>query len=452
MGFGSSDGNEFFNSWALWQKMTFVLGCAIVLAIGLGFIKLSYDRYKIRKYSKVDKGKKAQTPEMLEAQPVTQPTEDTRDEIPFGIRAIQSGIEVDGVWISRSNTPVGSSRASIMSEKLPRSYTNSQLELPQPVAQGSSRNSSRAPSSFDRAVSAERIPTNDSRSSSPGRGHANDGPRCSNCHHHVSRNSAALYALESPRSAQTSGPPSPPTQAHTGPSSKESSRRTSDESDYMAIGQDVRAYETAYFRPSSQAPIDPRTDLELLRSHRLSHVAETGQLTPRVRKPGNSGEWASVAENNVSTLNGVNYFMPQKTPSPPLPTITDPSDEVGVGSSTGPGHDGHAANQARQAVPLTESYAPNAPYYPDTYEPRGPHHQYSYDQVPYEVNTQQNQERDSQVLRKVNSGFEILRPGTFQPPTPEELELAERRTSHKKLQKKRRASDASRKSVFVEQV
>jgi hypothetical protein len=220
----------------------------------------------------------------------------------------------------------------------------------------------------------------------------------------------------------------------------------------MAIGQDVRAYETAYFRPSSSsAPIDPRTDLELLRSHRLSHVAETGQLTPRVRKPGNSGEWASVADNQVSSINGVNYFTPQKSPSPPLATITDPSEEDGVASSAGPSHDGYAGNQTRQAVPLTESYAPNAPYYPDTYEPRGPHHQYSYDQVPYEVQTEQNSQRDEQVVRKVNSGFEILRPGTFQPPTPEEVELAERRTS-KKLQKKRRSSGDSRKSAFVEQV
>ena len=67
---------------------------------------------------------------MLEAQPVTHVQEETKDEIPFGIRAIQSGIEVDGVWISRTNTPVGSSRASIMSEQLPRSFNNSQLELP----------------------------------------------------------------------------------------------------------------------------------------------------------------------------------------------------------------------------------------------------------------------------------------------------------------------------------
>jgi hypothetical protein len=156
---------------------------------------------------------------MMEAQPVTAVSEETKDEIPFGIRAIQSGIEVDGVWISRSNTPVGSSRASIISEKLPRgsnygsnygSYNNSQLELPKTAVLSSSRDSSRAPSSaFDRAVSAERVPTNDgSRASSPGRGQASNAPRCSNCNHHIAQNSTALHALESPRSAPASGPPS----------------------------------------------------------------------------------------------------------------------------------------------------------------------------------------------------------------------------------------------------
>lgn len=109
---------------------------------------------------------------MLESQPVTQVISETKDEVPFGVRAIESGIEVDGVWISRSNTPVGSSRSSIMMEtKLPRSFNNSQLELPQ-TAYASSRGSSQA---FDRAVSAERIQSNDSRSSSPQQPYAADG-------------------------------------------------------------------------------------------------------------------------------------------------------------------------------------------------------------------------------------------------------------------------------------
>jgi len=227
----------------------------------------------------------------------------------------------------------------------------------------------------------------------------------------------------------------------------------------MAMGHDVRAYETAYIRDvANQSPIDPRTDLDLLQSHRMSHVAETGQLTPRVRKPGNSGEWASMADHHVSTTNGMNYVNPRKSPSPPYPAAV-PQEEAAVAPSSSTQVDErgasaytpyHASSQAKQAMPLTESYAPNAPYYPDTYEPRGPQHQYSYDEVPYEVSTDQNQ-RESQVLRTVNSGFQVLKPGTFQPPTPEEVEQAEKKQS-KKLQKKQRTSTDSRPSAFVEQV
>lgn len=221
----------------------------------------------------------------------------------------------------------------------------------------------------------------------------------------------------------------------------------------MALQQDVRAYESAYMRPASiPVAIDPRTDLASLQSHRMSHVAETGQLTPRVRRAGHSGEWASVADNQTSSANGVNYFTPRKTPSPPLQSVIDQRQELEVAAASHYTQGAHASNESKQGVPLMESYAPNAPFYPDTYQPRGPQHQYSYDEVPYEVNTSQNQrERGDQVLRKVNSGFEILRPGTFQPPTPEEHELAESRQQGKKLQKKRRSSE-TRQSAFVESV
>lgn len=42
-------------------------------------------------------------------------------EVPFGIRAIESGVEVEGVWVSRSNTPTHSSRdGSLNNLRLPR--------------------------------------------------------------------------------------------------------------------------------------------------------------------------------------------------------------------------------------------------------------------------------------------------------------------------------------------
>lgn len=140
---------------------------------------------------------------MLEAQPIPV-SEDQKDEIPFGIRAIESGLEVEGVWISRSNTPVGSSRSSMTDIKL--SQNGSQLELPKAAYGSSSRNSSSSTigrtSTFDRAVDAERIPTNESRSSSPGR----ENPSSYRGRNPSSlRNSTTLQALEGQDPASSSG-------------------------------------------------------------------------------------------------------------------------------------------------------------------------------------------------------------------------------------------------------
>ncbi|ORY09066.1 hypothetical protein BCR34DRAFT_589548 [Clohesyomyces aquaticus] len=476
-------GKKFFTGWELWQQMTFVLACGIVATIFLGLCKLKYDHWRIRKYTKVEKGKQVQTPEMLESQRLEPQL--SKDEIPFGIRAIESGIEVDGVWISRGNTPIGSvansvvtSSASSVSEgKVLRHSNHPGLEHPRAQYADSSRGSSRAPSSaFDRAVSAERLP--DSRGTSPGpanpyaRGASSVASSSRYSNPNLLRNSTTLQALEGaelPTSSARNDHSNVQSSASNSDKSNSgnSSRRTSDESDYMGAAPPARPYEAAYINPSSRhaslvAPVDPRLDLGLLQSHRLSHVAETGQLTPRVRRPGNSGEWASVAENirspqEISTHNGVDYFVPrQKTPSPPLPPVATPSEERPVAPVASKyNQDGHASNQTRQAVPLLETYQPNAfQYEPQTYQPQGP--QFEYDQeVPArrEVHTNQNQGRESQVIRKVNSGFEILRPGTFGPPSPEEAQSAsgEKRQS-KRLQKKRRPSDGSRTSHFVEQV
>lgn len=442
-------GKQFFVGWELWQKMTFVLACGIVVTIIIGLIKLQFDKYRIKKYTTVEKGKQVQTPEMLEAQTIREEVE-TKEDVPFGIRAIESGIEVDGVWISRSNTPVGSSRTSLSDLKLPRSHNSSQLQLEHPQTfPASSRASSNAASSFDMAVGAERVSTADSRGPSPNRGRP---PVSMNRYSlNVSR---TLQTLEgAPHSGPSSSRREPigdqPSSGSSRETSGRSSRRTSDESDYLE-----RPYEPAYINPKHPAvymPVDPRTDLDLLQSHRMSHVAETGQLTPRARfRPGNSGEWASVADNLKG--NGVDYFVPrQKTPSPPpAPAAAPAQAHSAVSPLESPG-----SSQSKQAVPLLESYAARPFYLPDVYQPKGPQHQFSYDEMPIQVKTQQAEQRDAndQVLRKVNSGFEILKPGTL--PSPEEEfpapPSADRRKS--KLQKKRRASSsASRKSHFIEQV
>ena len=76
-----------------------------VFVIILGCLKLIYNEWKLRKYVKIDATKALIKQEMKHSQSVRR---GRANQIPFGVRALESGIEVDGVWISRSNTPAGS--------------------------------------------------------------------------------------------------------------------------------------------------------------------------------------------------------------------------------------------------------------------------------------------------------------------------------------------------------
>ena len=150
-------------------------------------------------------------------------------EIPFGIRAIESGIEVDGVWISRSNTPRSSMPGSpafsvseqntgqhMASAERPASTFNiPRLEMPQPahhdtLGPGPARSSTSSrplSSSFDRAVSAEIIPSRVGSSEFASRGRPTYQPRRSShlrySNSHELDNSDALATLEGRQLATT---------------------------------------------------------------------------------------------------------------------------------------------------------------------------------------------------------------------------------------------------------
>ncbi|KAI1840515.1 hypothetical protein JX266_013301 [Neoarthrinium moseri] len=91
----------FFSNWELWQQMTFVLACSIVLTFFAGLGKLWWINRSTRKHEILDEEKKSRMAEIQK----TGVTLRKRPDIPFGVRAIQSGIEVDGIWISRPGTP-----------------------------------------------------------------------------------------------------------------------------------------------------------------------------------------------------------------------------------------------------------------------------------------------------------------------------------------------------------
>ncbi|KAL9104261.1 MAG: hypothetical protein Q9163_000757 [Psora crenata] len=95
----------FWDSWQLWEKMCFVLGCGIIIVISIGCLKLLYNNWRIRKYSRVAADKVAIRREMQHAASVRR---GRAKEVPFGIRALERGVEVDGVWNSGANSPATS--------------------------------------------------------------------------------------------------------------------------------------------------------------------------------------------------------------------------------------------------------------------------------------------------------------------------------------------------------
>lgn len=91
-------------------------------------MKLNYNRRQLRHYA---------ARAMLEAsalrstvqQFVPSDVEAQGSNVPFGIRAIESGVKVEGVWISRSNSPASSRPSSITSSRRYLPSTKSQASL-----------------------------------------------------------------------------------------------------------------------------------------------------------------------------------------------------------------------------------------------------------------------------------------------------------------------------------
>ncbi|PHH61071.1 hypothetical protein CDD82_2188 [Ophiocordyceps australis] len=100
----------FFTSWQSWQDMTFVLGCCIVLVFAVGVLKLWWCNRQLRKHEVIEEERRARLAEMR----CCGISAIGPNDIPFGVRALESGVEVEGIWISQSNTPTDSPRNSLM--------------------------------------------------------------------------------------------------------------------------------------------------------------------------------------------------------------------------------------------------------------------------------------------------------------------------------------------------
>lgn len=91
----------FFVSWELWQQMTFVLAMSIVAVFCAGLVKLCWNNRLMKKQEVLDEEKKGRLEEIRRTGLSVKRT----NEVPFGIRAIQGGVEVSGIWISRPVSP-----------------------------------------------------------------------------------------------------------------------------------------------------------------------------------------------------------------------------------------------------------------------------------------------------------------------------------------------------------
>lgn len=134
-------------------------------------MKLTYNKWRLRKYTAVAETKAALRQEMQHTASVKR-GRSQRQQIPFGVRALESGIEVDGVWKSGTNTPARPGSPDIAAKKQQSAHRDqfpeasssaselSRIESPQPVHEYAGINHSAGPSyktpnPFDRPVSSE---------------------------------------------------------------------------------------------------------------------------------------------------------------------------------------------------------------------------------------------------------------------------------------------------------
>lgn len=74
----------------------------------MGLAKLWWSNRQLRKHQVIDDERQARIHDMRQSGIETTPL----DEIPFGVRALESGVVVQGIWVSASNSPGHGSRPS----------------------------------------------------------------------------------------------------------------------------------------------------------------------------------------------------------------------------------------------------------------------------------------------------------------------------------------------------
>ena len=457
-----------------WQ----VLACAIVVTLSLGGIKLLYSHWRLRKYSAAaeqERQEQAMQGQMSQRHRVSVGHGNGNEEVPFGIRAIESGIEVEGVWISRGNTPElpdskQTPAASSFSDNVPKKEVS--LDREQQASRSKTTSDSTLTAvqptrtSSDRAGLAKKVPsTSTSRDSSPG-APITKPPRTKYPPVSYSRYSGNPYLLRRPSNTTTT------LQAlesiykastsirgeDTG--SSESSNQSGSIDDSGPISASAPALLTSQPRPRTRQ--QSSSDLDLLNKHRTSQVAETGQLTPRGRRTGQSLSMDlagySGPRRDSASLERPKHFSTRKegafpasgaaspptTPSSPkiealpvavrrssMPDVTPFTEFCKRTSQNGrpeslrsPSRESTQTSTPVSGAQSPLASTPSSPIMPASEGAAEMKLPPPLSKMHFEHRIEQ---RASQVIRGLGTGFEILRPGSLNPPAVEESTMERQR-------------------------
>ncbi|KAI5371066.1 hypothetical protein Slin15195_G019390 [Septoria linicola] len=490
-------GKAFFMGWATWEKLVFILACAIVVTVLLGCAKLIWTHQKLRKYSggaENDRKEQAVYRQMSQRR-----NAQGGAEVPFGIRAIESGIEVEGVWISRSNTPepVSSARTSASSVRDEGRGQVLERELEQ--------RSAKAPHARSRSNSSTGIAT---KFTEMGR---EESVKAAGGRHHPPL-SYARYS-GNPALTQSNSVATTTTSTKNGRHGPDSADEQSTlwtpgwDSCSSRSGSEVNVADlTSSSAPQIQGPQGRQrqqsAELELMHTHRMSQAAETGQLTPRVRVPrqGVSGDWAGLpsAQRSSTASDLGNYQRARARSQSPIARPATATGSRSTNLNRPPSIDSLSAAARRSSLPDVTPFAqfcrtaPTLSQSESRQSSPGTTTRSAMEQVsdslteymnasssveahnpttaagsqnssPGAADTQAERvlvdRRGSEILRGHGSGFEILRPGTLSEAAERQRSVppvslynnasrprSESDGSRRKLQKKRRPSADSQGS------
>ncbi|KAK5168073.1 uncharacterized protein LTR77_006641 [Saxophila tyrrhenica] len=281
---------KFFSGWEIWEKLVFILACAMVVTVILGSLKLIYAHGRLRKFSAIAEQERVeQSMQRTMSQRSARPESEV---VPFGIRAIESGIQVEGLWISRGNTPdPGSENASAASspvEQSPVKTFNAAVDGQQARSAKADHILSLLRPDFREDLQSRSRTSHDEASEAISKPQRSRYPPLSYAKYEYqpyiacpSQPVRTLEGLDAIHKASTS------LRVDEYNTNSDSSHRSSDSTGDI---DSISAYAPALF--TGQTPSAPKipsaNDLDLLNSRRVFQAAETGQLTPRGRRPGQS--------------------------------------------------------------------------------------------------------------------------------------------------------------------